>query len=127
MSRGRHGTRSLRPSPPFHVRARSHFDKVVALTAEAHLNTCFKRFVLFLLHFDLIDRKELAPLEVRVAPAGVDGRESAVSKGCTPTGTCAHQQLHAPRLHACRMQELIDNLTGGALAAAGGSGEDKKS
>lgn len=38
---------------------------MIALKAEAHLNTCFKRFVLFLLQFDLIDRKELVPLEVR--------------------------------------------------------------
>lgn len=41
----------------------SHFDKVVELSAEAHLNTCFKHFVYFVLEFDLIEKKELAPLE----------------------------------------------------------------
>ena len=41
----------------------SHFAAIVQLGAEAHLNTCFKRFALFLLTFDLIDKKELAPLE----------------------------------------------------------------
>ena len=42
----------------------SHFDKIVALSAESHLNTCFKHFIYFVLAFDLIDKKELAPLEV---------------------------------------------------------------
>ena len=42
----------------------SHFDKITALGAEAHLNTCFKHFIFFVLAFDLVDKKELAPLEV---------------------------------------------------------------
>lgn len=41
----------------------SHIDKVAELGADAHLNTCFKHFVFFVLHFDLVERKELAPLE----------------------------------------------------------------
>jgi MOB kinase activator 1 len=41
----------------------SHFDKIAALGEEAHLNTSFKHFILFVNEFQLIDKKELAPLE----------------------------------------------------------------
>eukprot|EP00270_Netrium_digitus_P001445 TRINITY_DN11568_c0_g1_i1.p1 TRINITY_DN11568_c0_g1~~TRINITY_DN11568_c0_g1_i1.p1 ORF type:complete len:212 (+),score=54.65 TRINITY_DN11568_c0_g1_i1:235-870(+) len=41
----------------------SHFQKIVSLKEEAHLNTCFKHFILFTHEFSLIDMKELAPLE----------------------------------------------------------------
>ncbi|KAJ6407268.1 hypothetical protein OIU84_010719 [Salix udensis] len=40
----------------------SHFQKIVSLKEEAHLNTCFKHFVLFAWEFHLIDKGELAPL-----------------------------------------------------------------
>lgn len=41
----------------------SHFEKVVNIGAEAHLNTCFKHFILFVIEFDLVDRRELEPLK----------------------------------------------------------------
>ncbi|RLM93047.1 hypothetical protein C2845_PM08G10270 [Panicum miliaceum] len=37
--------------------------KIVSLKEEAHLNTCFKHFILFTNEFGLIDKKELAPLQ----------------------------------------------------------------
>lgn len=40
----------------------SHLDKIISLEAEAHLNTCFKHFCFFILQFDLVDKKEMAPL-----------------------------------------------------------------
>nr|CAB3494823.1 unnamed protein product [Digitaria exilis] len=43
----------------------SHFQKIVSLKEEAHLNTCFKHFTLFTrvcCEFKLIDKAELAPL-----------------------------------------------------------------
>jgi hypothetical protein len=40
----------------------SHWDVMVTLGAEAHLNTCFKHFMYFTHAFALIDKKELAPL-----------------------------------------------------------------
>ncbi|KAK8445108.1 hypothetical protein SEVIR_9G256900v4 [Setaria viridis] len=40
----------------------SHFQKIVSLKEEAHLNTCFKHFTLFTSEFKLIDKAELAPL-----------------------------------------------------------------
>lgn len=45
----------------------SHFEKVVELSAEAHLNTCFKHFISFVIQFDLVDKKELAPLDALIA------------------------------------------------------------
>ncbi|RUO96320.1 mps one binder kinase activator-like 1B-like protein [Jimgerdemannia flammicorona] len=41
----------------------SHFKEIVALGEEAHLNTSFKHFVFFVQEFDLVDRKELVPME----------------------------------------------------------------
>eukprot|EP00271_Cylindrocystis_brebissonii_P013293 TRINITY_DN33016_c0_g1_i1.p1 TRINITY_DN33016_c0_g1~~TRINITY_DN33016_c0_g1_i1.p1 ORF type:complete len:213 (-),score=36.42 TRINITY_DN33016_c0_g1_i1:154-792(-) len=41
----------------------SHFQKIVTLKEEAHLNTCFKHFILFTHEFNLIEEKELGPLE----------------------------------------------------------------
>uniref|UniRef100_A0A6A7G6E8 Mps1 binder-like protein n=2 Tax=Hirondellea gigas TaxID=1518452 RepID=A0A6A7G6E8_9CRUS len=45
----------------------SHFPKIVGLGAEAHLNTCFKHFIFFVDEFNLIDPKELAPLQDLIA------------------------------------------------------------
>lgn len=41
----------------------AHFPKVVSLGEEAHLNTSFKHFIFFVQEFNLIDKKELAPLQ----------------------------------------------------------------
>jgi len=40
----------------------SHFQKIVNLGEEAHLNTSFKHFIYFVQEFTLVDKKELAPL-----------------------------------------------------------------
>ncbi|GMF24915.1 unnamed protein product [Phytophthora lilii] len=40
----------------------NHLQNYVALHAESHLNFCFKRFVLFVRHFELIEQKELNAL-----------------------------------------------------------------
>jgi Mob1/phocein family len=39
-----------------------HFDRLVAIGAEAHVNTCYKHFYYFVQEFDLITAKELEPL-----------------------------------------------------------------
>jgi len=41
----------------------SHFHKIVSLGEEAHLNTCFKHFYYFITEFNLVDKKELLPLQ----------------------------------------------------------------
>jgi MOB kinase activator 1 len=40
----------------------THFSAIVSLGEEAHLNTSFKHFILFVKEFNLIEQKELAPL-----------------------------------------------------------------
>lgn len=41
----------------------SHFEKIISLGAEAHLNTCFKHFVYFVREFKLVKEKELSPMK----------------------------------------------------------------
>ncbi|XP_047947275.1 MOB kinase activator-like 1A [Salvia hispanica] len=41
----------------------SHFQRIVSLKEEAHLNTCFKHFMLFTSEFGLIEKAELAALD----------------------------------------------------------------
>ncbi|RWS30172.1 MOB kinase activator-like 3 [Leptotrombidium deliense] len=39
-----------------------HFDRLVAIGAEAHVNTCYKHFYFFVNEFELVSRKEFEPL-----------------------------------------------------------------
>merc|ERR1711916_165241 len=41
----------------------AHFDRILSLGEEAHLNTCFKHFYYFVDEFSLISSRELAPLQ----------------------------------------------------------------
>ena len=40
----------------------THFQHIVLLGCQYHLNTCFKHFIFFIEKFSLVDQKELAPL-----------------------------------------------------------------
>jgi hypothetical protein len=40
-----------------------HFDKLVGIGAEPHVNTCYKHFYYFVSEFNLVDKKELEPLK----------------------------------------------------------------
>lgn len=44
----------------------SHFEKIVSLSAEKHLNTCFKHFIFFVLEFELVEDAELRPLQTLI-------------------------------------------------------------
>lgn len=46
-----------------------HFDSIINMGAEAHVNTCYKHFYYFIREFSLIDHRELEPL-VRMATGG---------------------------------------------------------
>uniref|UniRef100_A0A8C7EZI4 MOB kinase activator 3B n=1 Tax=Oncorhynchus kisutch TaxID=8019 RepID=A0A8C7EZI4_ONCKI len=41
-----------------------HFDRMILMGAEAHVNTCYKHFYYFSTELNLIDRKELEPLRM---------------------------------------------------------------
>ncbi|VEL32433.1 unnamed protein product [Protopolystoma xenopodis] len=43
-----------------------HFNVVKELQEEAHLNTSFKHFIFFTQEFDLVQKRELAPLQKRI-------------------------------------------------------------
>ncbi|KAL0274815.1 UNVERIFIED_CONTAM: hypothetical protein PYX00_002849 [Menopon gallinae] len=40
-----------------------HFDRIVTIGAEPHVNTCYKHFYYFVREFDLVSNKELEPLK----------------------------------------------------------------
>ncbi|XP_070795680.1 MOB kinase activator 3C isoform X1 [Pituophis catenifer annectens] len=39
-----------------------HFDSIIGIGAEAHVNTCYKHFYYFINEFSLVDQRELEPL-----------------------------------------------------------------
>ncbi|KAI8917970.1 Mob1/phocein [Entophlyctis helioformis] len=45
----------------------THYDKILHLSSEAHLNSLFAHFVCFAREFDLIDKKEMAPMADYIA------------------------------------------------------------
>jgi len=45
----------------------SHYDKILHLSCEGHLNTLFAHFICFAREFDLLDKKELAPMSDLIA------------------------------------------------------------
>jgi len=61
----------------------SHYQEFKAKGVSAHLNTCFKFFVLFALEFDLLTKQEMQPLKkliIKFAPKAFEGEEIAASK-----------------------------------------------
>jgi len=58
----------------------SHFPKIVSLGEEAHLNTSFKHFIYFVQEFQLIEKKELAPLQELIDTLISDDEEKQKAK-----------------------------------------------
>ena len=58
----------------------THFQHIMCLGAEYHLNTCFKHFVFFIGRFDLVEQKELAPLAELIQQFKERGREAIENK-----------------------------------------------
>ncbi|XP_052264858.1 MOB kinase activator 3B-like isoform X3 [Dreissena polymorpha] len=52
-----------------------HFDKLVAIGAEAHVNTCYKHFYYFDTEFSLVDKKELEPLKISLEHIGISMKD----------------------------------------------------
>ncbi|KAJ3056835.1 Maintenance of ploidy protein mob2 [Rhizophlyctis rosea] len=51
-----------------------HYDKILHMSAEGHLNTLFAHFICFAREFDLIEKKELAPLAEFISELEATGR-----------------------------------------------------
>lgn len=61
----------------------SHYQEFKSKGVSAHLNTCFKFFVLFALEFDLLTKQEMQPLKkliIKFAPKAFEGEEDTSSK-----------------------------------------------
>jgi MOB kinase activator 1 len=52
-----------------------HVEHVQALDISVHLNTSFRHFIYFVLEFQLIDKKELAPLSELIASFTKKGKK----------------------------------------------------
>ena len=52
----------------------SHYEKILHLSAEGHLNTLFGHFISFGREFDLLDKKELAPMQEFINDLEAAGR-----------------------------------------------------
>ncbi|KAJ3384325.1 Maintenance of ploidy protein mob2 [Lobulomyces angularis] len=52
----------------------AHYEKILNLSAEGHLNTLFAHFVCFAKEFDLLDRKEMAPMNDFIVELEASGR-----------------------------------------------------
>ncbi len=63
----------------------SHWDVMVSLGAEAHLNTCFKHFMYFTHAFALIDKKELSPLQELIDTSILPGGAAAAAATAAAT------------------------------------------
>ena len=44
----------------------SHAKEIIDLKLEAHMNTCFKHFYLYIREYSLVEDKEMAPLQYRI-------------------------------------------------------------
>ena len=64
-----------------------HFKEVVSLGEEAHLNTSFKHFIYFVQEFELIEKKELAPLQELI--------DRLTSLGSNGSSVSDHNQHHS--------------------------------
>ncbi|KAL1131090.1 hypothetical protein AAG570_012327 [Ranatra chinensis] len=57
-----------------------HFDRIVYIGAEPHVNTCYKHFYYFVKEFDLVSSKELEPLKEMTARICPDASPVPVRK-----------------------------------------------
>ncbi|KAK1339976.1 hypothetical protein QTO34_018540, partial [Cnephaeus nilssonii] len=64
-----------------------HFDSILSMGAEAHVNTCYKHFYYFIREFSLVDQRELEPL-VRPSPR-YPPLPALASEFSDPKSTCA--------------------------------------
>ncbi|KAI8853087.1 Mob1/phocein [Chytridium lagenaria] len=55
----------------------AHFPRIVSLGEEAHLNTSFKHFMFFVQEFQLVEKKELVPLDELIKTLTADSRNQS--------------------------------------------------
>ncbi|KAM6104701.1 uncharacterized protein FYW35_012109 [Pterocles gutturalis] len=70
-----------------------HFDRIILMGAEAHVNTCYKHFYYFVTELNLIDRKELEPLVILMESVNAPRphpRDKCDSSGQVLKKICVH-------------------------------------
>eukprot|EP00808_Paulinella_micropora_P017353 g48135.t1 len=104
----------------------SHFQKIVGLGAEAHLNTCFKHFIYFVHEFKLIDPKELQPLKDLIDSLMEKEQKKPGEGGAASNGEqgAAAKDEENPEQHPS--EEAFDG-GGGGEEVAGAGGEEAES
>lgn len=68
-----------------------HFDRVVAIGAEPHVNTCYKHFYYFVREFNLVANKELEPLKEMTCRICRDKSPTPPSPPPTLSSACEEQ------------------------------------
>lgn len=64
-----------------------HFDSILSMGAEAHVNTCYKHFYYFIREFSLVDQRELEPL-VRPGPRCPPPARASLCAFSNPKAVC---------------------------------------
>ena len=64
-----------------------HFDRIMSIGAEPHVNTCYKHFYYFVTEFDLINEKEFAPLQEMTRKICTDIIAPPTPTGCLTVST----------------------------------------
>lgn len=96
----------------------SHFDTIVSLKVEAHLNTCFKHFIYFVREFELVESKELAPLHDLIETLWrKDARKAAAAAAASSASAAAAAAAATPAPAAAAPPASSGTGTG-----AGGTG-----
>ncbi|XP_064346217.1 MOB kinase activator 3B isoform X2 [Camelus dromedarius] len=101
-----------------------HFDRVIVMGAEAHVNTCYKHFYYFVTEMNLIDRKELEPLDAENRDTGSPLPDlccmQCVPRGVLVSGT-EKWQLGAQALGGTLKLCTVGNCQSFALKSGRGS------
>ena len=89
-----------------------HFDRIMSIGAEPHVNTCYKHFYYFVTEFDLINEKEFAPLQEMTRKICTD-----IIAPPTPTGKTFYnikKKLYLPKHFSEPHKSLFPPDSGGS-------------
>ncbi|KAM3915016.1 MOB kinase activator 3C-like [Leptodactylus fuscus] len=78
-----------------------HFDGIISVGAEAHVNTCYKHFYYFITEFSLVDHRELEPL-VRNSGRHTGIYEAVSMRMIAPTLSAGLMVISPSRTSSCK-------------------------
>ncbi len=86
-----------------------HFDRMMAIGAEPHVNTCYKHFYYFVTEFNLLNEKEFEPL--KVIQKLLTNLSAMVKDAIFPTYFCTSFQEMTQRICTDLVPATADKLT----------------